>query len=234
MVEICLVWGILFPFLGTVLGAGLVWLMNWQAGSLRRLVSGAAAGVMGWASVFSLLLPGMRMSPGALAGAVAGSGFLAGTARLTGKRGNRGALVALAVVLHNIPEGMATGVSFGSFLTGSGVSVYQALSVGLGIGLQNVPDGAMVSLPLRQQGVSRGKAFRMGVLSAFVEPLAAVAMLLWAGELVFLLPGLMGFAAGAMLFVLVTELLPAMELHRGKWEGAAAALAGVALMQAVL
>ena len=234
MVNICLVWGIGFPFLGTVLGAGLVWLMNWQAGCLRRAFSGAAAGVMGWASIFSLLLPGMEMSYGALAGAVAGVAFLAWTAHLTGKKGNRGALVALAVVLHNIPEGMATGVSFGSFLTGSGVSISQALSVGLGIGLQNVPDGAMVSLPLRQQGMSRGRAFGMGVLSAFAEPLAAAAMLLWAGELVFLLPALMGFAAGAMLFVLATELLPAMQLHRGKWEGVAAALAAVALMQAVL
>ena len=234
MVEICLVWGIGFPFLGTVLGAGLVWLMDWQAGPLRRLVAGAAAGVMGWASVCSLLIPGLQMSPTALAGAVGGAVFLAMTARLTGNRGNRGALVALAVVLHNIPEGMAAGVSFGSALTGSGVSLPQALSVGLGIGLQNIPDGAMVSLPLRQQGMGRGKAFGMGVLSALVEPAAAAGIVLWAGHLAFLLPGLMGFAAGAMVFVIVTELLPSMELHRGIWDGILAAVLAAVLMGTVL
>jgi len=232
-VEICLIWGIGFPFLGTVLGAGLVWLVNANSGVLARMVSGAAAGVMGAACLGSLLLPALEMSPTALLGAILGAGFLILTAALTGKKGGRGWLVALAVVLHNIPEGMAAGVSFGSWMTGSGVSVHQALSVGVGIGLQNVPDGAMVSLPLRQQGLSRGKAFLIGVLSALVEPVAAGIMLLWARQLSFLLPGLMGFAAGAMAFVIVTELIPGMELHKGKWDGLAAGIAGIAFMQLV-
>ena len=232
--EICLVWGIGFPFLGTVLGAALVWAVSRESGRLRRIVAGGAAGVMCWASVWSLLVPGLRMSSGALTGFVLGIGFLWLTARLLGDGGNRGVLVALAVVLHNIPEGMATGVSFGSFLTGSGVELGQALSVGLGIGLQNVPDGAMVSIPLRQRGMGRGKAFGLGLLSAFVEPVAAGLMLVWARELTFLLPGLMGFAAGAMVFVMATELIPSMEVRRGRAEGLLAAGAGIALMGAVL
>lgn len=231
--EICLIWGIGFPLLGTVLGAGLVWFVGsgerLLPGPVERLLSGFAAGVMGWASLFSLLLPGLAMSPTALAGAVCGGGFLLLTARLTRGR-NRGWLVALAVVLHNIPEGMATGISFGSWLAGSGVALEQALSVGLGIGLQNLPDGAMVSLPLRRQGLSRGRAFLAGVLSALVEPGAAGLMLMRATQLRSALPGLMGFAAGAMLFVLAVELLPALEVKKGKWEGLAALLAAVALL----
>lgn len=232
--EICLIWGIGFPFLGTVLGAGLVWLLSWESGVLRRIVSGGAAGVMGTACLYSLLLPALEMSPTALTGAGLGICFLALTALITGKKGGKGALVALAVVLHNIPEGMATGVSFGSWLAGSGLSAGQAVSVGLGIGLQNLPDGAMVALPLRQQGMSRGRAFLAGVLSALVEPVAAVGMLLWAGELTAFLPALMGFAAGAMAFVIGTELVPAMELHKGKEEGCMAMILGVLFMRAVL
>lgn len=231
MVEICLVWGIGFPFLGTVLGAGLVWLLSWESGRLRRIVSGGAAGVMGSACLFSLLIPGLAMSTTALLGAGLGIGFLALTAMLAGKQAARGALVALAVVLHNIPEGMATGVSFGSWLSGTGITAGQALAVGLGIGLQNIPDGAMVALPLHQQGMSRGRAFLVGVLSALVEPLAAGTMLLWAQALTGILPALMGFAAGAMAFVIASELVPAMELHRGKWEALAALIVGAAFMQ---
>lgn len=234
MVEICLIWGILFPVLGTVLGAALVWLVNWESGRLRRIVAGAAAGIMGTACIGSLLLPGLQMSLTALLGAVLGITFLALTALLTGKQGHTGALVALAVVLHNIPEGMATGVSFGSWLTGSGLSASQAVSVGLGIGLQNLPDGAMVALPLRQQGMSRGKAFLAGGLSALVEPLAAGLMLFWARRLTVFLPALMGFAAGAMAFVITLELLPAMEITKGKGEGITAMILGILFMLAVL
>lgn len=232
--EICLIWGIGFPFLGTVLGAGLVWLLNWESGSLRRIVSGAAAGVMGMACLFSLLLPALKMSLTALIGVGLGIGFLALTALLAGKKGSRGAMVALAVILHNIPEGLATGVSFGSWLADGGMRAGQAVSVGLGIGLQNLPDGAMVALPLRRQGMSRGRAFLAGALSALVEPAAAGLMLLWAEELCALLPGLMGFAAGAMAFVLITELIPAMELQKGEQEGVMALILGVLFMQSVL
>lgn len=229
MVELCLIWGIGFPFLGTVLGAGLVWLARWESGALRRAAAGCAAGVMGWAGLFSLLLPGLRLSANAWWGVLGGIGFLGLTALLTGRGGHRLWLVALAVVLHNIPEGMASGISFGSWLAGTGVGLEQAIAVGWGIGLQNLPDGAMVALPLRQQGMSRGRAFLTGVLSALVEPVAAGAMLLWAGQLSWLLPGLMGFAAGAMGFVICTELVPAMELGQ-KREGLWAMLGGIGLM----
>ena len=137
--------------------------------------------------------------------------------------------MALAVILHNIPEGMATGVSFGGWLTGQGIFAADALAVGLGIGLQNVPDGAMVALPLRQQGLSRSRAFWAGVGSGLVEPLAA-GVFFFASGLTVWLPVLMGFAAGAMLWVVAAELLPAMELHRGKASGLVCAIAGLAFM----
>ena len=224
--EFCLIWGIAFPFLGTVAGAALVWFLDWDSAPLRRMFSGAAVGIMGSAALMGLLIPGLQKSPWALAGAVLGAGFLRIPGRLTK---SRGWLVALAVILHNIPEGMATGVSFGGWLAGQGILAADALAVGLGIGLQNVPDGAMVALPLRQQGLSRSRAFRIGAGSGLVEPLAA-GLLLWATGLNAWLPVLMGFAAGAMLWVVVTELIPAMDLHRGKCSGLLCAIAGLLFM----
>lgn len=231
MVEFCLIWGIGFPFLGTVLGAALVWCFDWDSAPLRRMFSGAAAGIMGAAAVFGLLLPGLRQSPMALLGAVLGGHFLLVPGMMMK---SRGWLIVLAVVLHNIPEGMAAGVSFGAWLSGSGIFAADALAVGLGIGLQNVPDGAMVSLPLRQQGLSRGKAFSLGVLSGLVEPVAAVSLFFWAGTLTEWLPSLMGFAAGAMGYVVAAELIPAMELGKGKRDGLLWALLGLAFMLWVL
>lgn len=233
-VVLCLVWGIGFPLLGTVLGAGLVWLLRWDSAGLRRMFSGAAAGIMGAAGVFGLFLPGWKQSPWAVLGVALGIGFLMIPTRLMGRRSGHGWLVALAVILHNIPEGMAAGISFGGWLTGSGVFAGDALAVGLGIGLQNLPDGAMVALPLRQHGMSRGRAFMIGILSGLVEPLAAVCMLVWAKELAFLLPVLMGFAAGAMWYVVVRELIPAMELRKGSVSGGVCFLIGLVCMAAVL
>ena len=229
--EFCLIWGIGFPLLGTVLGAALVWCLDWDSAGLRRMFSGAAAGIMGAAALFGLLLPGLRQSPFTLLGALLGGCFLILPGRLMS---GRGWLIALAVVLHNIPEGMATGVSFGGWLTGQGIFAADALAVGLGIGLQNVPDGAMVALPLRQQGLSRGKAFAVGVLSGLVEPLAAICLFFWADGLLGLLPILMGFAAGAMGYVVAAELIPAMELGSGKKSGFVCALLGLLFMLLVL
>ena len=229
-----LVWGLGAPFLGTVLGSGLVWFLDWDQALLRRAFSGAAAGIMGAASLFALLLPAWRMSAGALAGTVLGAAVLLLPGLLQGRSRNRGVLVALAVVLHNIPEGMATGVSLGSWLAGSGMAAADAAAVALGIALQNIPDGAMVALPLRQQGMSRLGAFALGVLSGAVEPAAAVCMLLWARYLTPSLPVLMGFAAGAMGYVVAVELLPGMHLHRGKAAGAVCFLLGLGFMLWVL
>lgn len=229
--EFCLIWGIGFPLLGTVLGAALVWFLDWDSAPLRRMVSGAAAGIMGTAALFGLLLPGLRLSPFALLGALLGIWFL----RLPGRlMAGRGWLIALAVILHNIPEGMAAGVSFGGWLAGSGIPAADALAVGLGIGLQNVPDGAMVSLPLRQQGLSRGSAFLIGVLSGLVEPMAAVSLFFFSAAVTGWLPVLMGFAAGAMVYVVAAELIPAMEVHKGHPSGLLCALLGLAFMLAVM
>lgn len=228
--KFCLIWGIAFPLAGTVAGAALVFFLNWDSGQLRRMFCGAAAGIMGAAGLFGLLLPALERSPTALIGAALGAGFLMLPDRLLGWRGNRGWLVALAVMLHNIPEGLAAGVSFGSWLTGSGVIARDALAVGVGIGLQNLPDGAMVALPLRQQGMKRSAAFAIGVLSGLVEPAAAGAMLLWAGELAALLPILMGFAAGAMGYVVALELIPAMELGTGSRASGVCFLLGLGSM----
>lgn len=232
--KFCLVWGIGFPLLGTVLGAGLVFFLKWDSAALRRGFSGGAAGVMGAASVCGLFLPAWSQSRLALLGVILGIGFLALPAGLLGCKGQRGWLVALAVILHNIPEGMAAGVSFGGFLSGSGVLASNALAVGVGIGLQNLPDGAMVALPLRQQGMRRGKAFAVGVLSGLVEPIAAASMLVWANRLMPALPVLMGFAAGAMGYVVVWELIPAMELREGKLSGAVCFVLGLVGMLTVI
>lgn len=233
MVKFCLVWGIGVPLLGTVLGSALALLVKWDAPAPKRMFSGAAAGIMAGAAIFGLFLPALEQSWLAALGAALGVCFLLLPARLMGKRGSRGWLIVLAVVLHNIPEGLAAGVSFGSWLTGAGVGSSEALTVGLGIGLQNLPDGAMVTLPLRQQGMGRGKAFALGALSGLVEPVAAVCMLRWAADLLPILPLLMGFAGGAMVYVAAAELIPAMEVQKGKYSGLACfviALLGVLLI----
>ena len=224
--EFCLIWGICFPLLGTVAGSALVWCFDRNSTDLRRMFSGAAAGIMG-AAALGLLISAGSQSPLALPGALLGIGFLKIPGRLCVRRGW---LVALAVILHNIPEGMATGVSFGSWLTGQGLFAADALAVGVGIGLQNVPDGAMVALPLHQQGMSPARAFGVGVLSGLVEPLAAAALFFFARHLTPWLPLLMGFAAGAMFWVVTAELIPAMELRQGKASGLICALAGLLLM----
>lgn len=231
--ELCLIWGIGFPLLGTLAGAGLVFFLRWDSALLRRAFSGAAAGIMGAASLFGLLLPALGSSPAAVLGLALGLGFLLIPTVLTGE-GNRSWLIALAVVLHNIPEGMAAGVSFGSWLAGSGVAAGEALAVGIGIGLQNLPDGAMVALPLRQRGMGRGKAFAVGALTGLVEPVAAFAMLAFAEGLTPALPVMMGFAAGAMLFVVVRELIPAMEIQNGKTAGAVCFILGLMGMMTVV
>lgn len=202
----CIVWGLVFPFAGTVLGAGLALVPGVGSPRGRRIFSAGAAVLMGWAAVFGLLLPALERSPWAWAGGLAGAGFLLIPGAMTR---HRGWLVALAVILHNIPEGMAAGLSFGGWLTGAGVTAGEAVSVGIGIGVQNVPDGAMVALPLAEQGMPPRRAFLAGALSGLAEPLAAAAMVFFARALSPWLPVLMGFAAGAMGCVVMTELLPA-------------------------
>lgn len=213
--------GLLLPFAGTTLGAACVGVLG--PGGLRARTQGAlaafAAGVMGAASIWSLLLPAIDQSAalGAWAFAPAAAGFWAGAALiraldrwLPGAEERSGsAMLVLAVTLHNVPEGMAVGVAWAGVRAGvPGAAAASALALALGIAIQNIPEGAIVSLPLRAAGQSRLRAFAGGVASGAVEPLAAGAALLLSGLAGPALPALLAFAAGAMIYVTVDELIP--------------------------
>ncbi|MBP5157322.1 MAG: ZIP family metal transporter [Treponema sp.] len=222
---------LLLPFLGTALGAACVFFMNREMNDgLERALAGFAAGVMVAASVWSLLIPSMDQSQylGRLAFLPALTGFAAGIAFLflldkitphlhalakspegPRSRVSRTAMLIFAVTLHNIPEGMAVGVVVAAMLAGGGGLGFEAaLALSLGIAIQNFPEGAIVSMPLRTEGTSKGKAFVFGTLSGIVEPLAAVLTILLTGVVSGMLPYLLAFAAGAMIYVVVEELLP--------------------------
>lgn len=222
---------LLLPFLGTALGAACVFFMNREMNDgLERALAGFAAGVMVAASVWSLLIPSMDQSQylGRLAFLPALTGFAAGIAFLflldkitphlhalakspegPRSRVSRTAMLIFAVTLHNIPEGMAVGVVVAAMLAGGGGLGFEAaLALSLGIAIQNFPEGAIVSMPLRTEGNSKGKAFVFGTLSGIVEPLAAVLTILLTGVVSGMLPYLLAFAAGAMIYVVVEELLP--------------------------
>lgn len=225
--------GILLPFLGTALGAACVFFLR---GALRhdlqRRLTGFAAGVMTAASVWSLLLPAIEQSSamGRWAFVPAAGGFWTGVLFLLAldhiiphlhmysekaegppTRLSRTSMLVLAVVLHNLPEGMAVGVVYAGYLAGSpGVTLAGAFTLALGIAIQNFPEGAIISLPLRAEGMGTGRSFVMGVLSGAVEPAGAALVLLAAEVLTPALPWLLSFAAGAMIYVVVEELIPEM------------------------
>ena len=226
-------YGILIPFLGTSLGAACVFfLKNTLRDGVQRALTGFAAGVMVAASVWSLLIPAMEQAAdlGRLRFLPAFLGFWVGILFLlaldhiiphlhakSGKtegpksRLQRTTMMVLAVTLHNIPEGMAVGVVYAGFLSGStNITAAGALALSLGIAIQNFPEGAIISLPLRAEGMKKGRAFVDGVLSGVVEPIGAVLTLLAARQIVPALPYLLSFAAGAMLYVVVEELIPEM------------------------
>ena len=226
--------GILIPFLGTSLGAAVVFLMKKQMSEKTgKIMEGFAAGVMVSATFFSLLEPALRQSEslGRLSFLPASIGFLAGIGFLLlldhviphmhmddSVEGPDVALqsstkLILAVTIHNIPEGMAVGVVYAGYLAGS-VSLASALALAIGIAIQNFPEGTVVSAPLMATGMKRSKTFWYGVLSGAVEPIAAL-FTIWAADLVVpILPYLLAFAAGAMLYVVVEELVP--EMSEGK------------------
>ncbi len=226
-------WGILIPFLGTSLGAACVFFMKRTLSDMvQRSLTGFAAGVMVAASVWSLLIPAMEQSAGmgklsfvpAVAGFWIGILFLLGldhiVPHLHVKSGQtegpksqlrRTTMMVLAVTLHNIPEGMAVGVVYAGYLSGSAqITAAGALALSLGIAIQNFPEGAIISMPLRAEGMKKGKAFCGGVLSGVVEPIGAMLTILAAQLVVPALPYLLSFAAGAMLYVVVEELIPEM------------------------
>mgnify|MGYP000044740588 CR=1 FL=1 len=225
--------GILIPFLGTTAGAACVFFMKKSLGDLvQRSLAGFAAGVMVAASIWSLLIPAIEQSAAmgtfaffpALLGFWLGVLFLlaldhliphlhVGSEQAEGPKSRlaRTTMMVLAVTLHNIPEGMAVGVVYAGYLAGSTqISAAAAMALSLGIAIQNFPEGAIISMPLRAEGMKVSKAFAGGVLSGIVEPVGAMLTILAAGYIVPALPYLLSFAAGAMIYVIVEELIPEM------------------------
>ena len=249
-------YGILIPFLGTSLGAACVFLIRRQlSDAVQRILTGFAAGVMVAASVWSLLIPAIEQAAqmGTLSFFPAFAGFWGGVLFLLGldhqiphhhARSNqtegpeswlqRTTMMVLAVTLHNIPEGMAVGVVYAGLLSGSTqITTAGALALSLGIAIQNFPEGAIISMPLRAEGESKGKAFLGGVLSGIVEPLGAALTILAARLIVPALPYLLSFAAGAMLYVVVEELIPEMSQGKHSNIGTIAFAAGFSVMMAL-
>ena len=223
--------GLLIPLLGTMLGSSFVFLLKEEMSvRLQKSLLGFASGVMVAASVWSLLIPSMEMEAHrgvwsvlpASVGFLLGIGFLLlideltphlhiGTDKPEGLRAHlsRTAMLALAVTIHNLPEGMAVGVVFaGADQGAANISLASAIAVSVGIAIQNIPEGAIISMPMRAVGNSRGKSFLLGTLSGVVEPIGALAVLLLASILLPALPYLLAFAAGAMFYVVVEELIP--------------------------
>lgn len=235
--DINIFYGLMIPFLGTSLGAACVFFMKKNLNiSINRALTGFAAGVMVAASVWSLLIPALEQSHnmGKWSFIPAAIGFWIGILFLLlldriiphihrfaqnpeGPKSHlqRTTMLVLAVTLHNIPEGMAVGVVYAGYRAGNvGITAAGALALSLGIAIQNFPEGAIISMPLRSEGMGRGKSFVMGVLSGIVEPIGALLTILAANLIVPTLPYFLSFAAGAMIYVVVEELIP--EMSQGK------------------
>jgi len=224
--------GILIPLLGTTLGAACVFIMKKEMSKLvNKALLGFASGVMIAASVWSLIIPAIDMSNkmGKFAFVPAAIGVLIGIffmlildriiphlhldndkpEGLKNEKLKKTTMLVLAVVLHNIPEGMAVGIVFaGAMNTGSTITIAGAFALSIGIAIQNFPEGAIISMPLRSEGTSKGKSFFYGFLSGVVEPIGAILTILFSAALTPVMPYLLSFAAGAMIYVVVEELIP--------------------------
>ena len=221
--------GILIPFIGTSFGSSFVFFMKKNMSeNFQKILVGFASGVMIAASVWSLILPAVEMAEnqGVISWVPATVGLLLGVIfllfinkiaerfenRPNGKKLN---MLLFSVTLHNIPEGMAVGVCFAGFLAGNaGIALLEAVVLAIGIAIQNIPEGAIISMPLKMKEMGKGKAFLYGVMSGIVEPIAAIITVLLTNIVVPILPYLLAFAAGAMIFVVIEELIP--EMHTGK------------------
>ena len=222
---------LLIPFLGTLLGSAMVFFMRKSIHkTVEKLLIGFAAGVMMAASIWSLLMPSMEMATEqheiswlpAVVGFLLGIGFLLildsiiphlhlHTDKPEGIKAKikESTMLVFAVTLHNIPEGMAMGVTLAvAMIVNVGISLAGAISLAVGIAIQNFPEGAIISMPLRMQGISKFKAFMYGTLSGIVEPVAAIITIILTNTIVPILPYLLAFAAGAMIYVVVEELIP--------------------------
>ena len=223
--------GLAIPFLGTTLGAAMVFLMKKEMNKkVEKILLGFASGVMIAASVWSLLIPSIEMTEtqGKVAWIPAAIGFLLGIVFLLvldsvvphmhlesekpeGMKSKlkKTTMMVFAVTLHNIPEGMAVGVTFaGALAQNAGITMAGAFALAVGIAIQNFPEGAIISMPLKSEGVSKSKAFLYGTLSGIVEPIGAIITILLTNAVVPILPYLLSFAAGAMIYVVVEELIP--------------------------
>ena len=226
-----LIIGLAIPFIGTTLGAAMVFLMkNDMNKKVEKILLGFASGVMIAASVWSLLIPSIEMTQkqGKTAWIPAAVGFLLGIVFLLvldsvvphmhlesekpegiKSKLKKTTMMVFAVTLHNIPEGMAVGVTFaGAIAQNAGITMAGAFALAVGIAIQNFPEGAIISMPLKSEGVSKPKAFLYGTLSGIVEPIGAVITILLTNAVVPILPYLLSFAAGAMIYVVVEELIP--------------------------
>lgn len=244
-----------FTFLMTTLGAALVFLFRKSIhANIQRIFLGFAAGVMIAASVWSLLIPAIEEAAAAgwIGWIPAAGGFIIGVAflmlldvllphlHLDGEQPEglpsswkRTTLLVLAVTLHNIPEGMAVGLSFALAAQqyhGDAGALSAAAALALGIGIQNFPEGAAISLPLRQEGMSAGKSFLCGSMSGIVEPIFGILVVLVAGSVQPLMPWLLSFAAGAMMYVVVEELIPEARLGAHSHAGTLGVIAGFLIM----
>ena len=248
--------GIMIPFAGTALGAACVFFMKKELGiRLQRILTGFASGVMVAASIWSLIVPALEQAEpmGKLSFLPAAIGFWLGilfllfldsviphlhmnAEKAEGPRAKlkKTTMMVLAVTLHNIPEGMAVGVVYAGFLAGNTIiTAGGALALALGIAIQNFPEGAIISMPLCAEGKSKGKAFLDGVLSGAVEPIGAALTILAAGLIIPAMPYLLSFAAGAMMYVVVEELIPEMSSGEHSNIGVILFAVGFTLMMAL-
>ena len=223
--------GLFIPFLGTMLGSAMVFFMKNKINHrIEKLLLGFAAGVMIAASIWSLMMPSIEMAKeqGKVAWIPAVIGFLLGVVFLLSldsliphlhlkndkpegvkSKLKKTTMMMLAVTLHNIPEGMAVGVTFAGVMIGNtGITIAGTIALAVGIAIQNFPEGAIISMPLKSQGISKTKAFLYGTLSGIVEPIGSILTILLTSVIVPILPYLLSFAAGAMIYVVVEELIP--------------------------
>ena len=254
--DINVFYGILIPFLGTSAGAACVFFMKKNLNEqIQRALTGFAAGVMVAASIWSLLIPAIEQSSGLgkFSFVPAAVGFWIGVLFLLlldhmiphlhqnsdkaegpKSRLQRTTMLVLAVTLHNIPEGMAVGVVYAGYLTGHAqITIMGAMALSIGIAIQNFPEGAIISMPLRAEGMSKSKAFLCGTLSGIVEPIGALLTILAAQHIIAFLPYFLSFAAGAMLYVVVEELIPEMSQGRHSNLGTLFFAIGFTLMMAL-
>ena len=227
--------GLLIPFLGTTVGSAMVFLLKNNINkSVEKLLLGFAGGVMMAASVWSLLIPSMEMSEqqGKITWLAPAIGFLLGIVFLLildsiiphihlDKKKPEGVrtklknatMLVLAVTLHNIPEGMAVGVIFaGALIENTGITVAGAISLAIGIAIQNFPEGAIISMPLKSEGISKTRAFLYGTFSGIVEPISALITIAITESIVPILPYILAFSAGAMVYVVIEELIPESQI----------------------